>query len=240
MTLATLGLAFLAGVLSILSPCVLPLLPIVFGTAAGEHRLGPLALASGVAISFVAVGLFVATVGFAIGLDGTVFRLTAATLMILIGGILAMPPLQVRLAAAGGPLSRWADQRIDAVTDRGLTGQFGIGVLLGTVWSPCVGPTLGAASVLAAQGQSLGAVAATMAAFGLGAAAPLAGVGLASRQALARWRHRLMSGGKTAKIGLGLVLVVIGAAILTGVDKQVAAILVALSPDWLTTLTTRF
>jgi cytochrome c-type biogenesis protein len=61
MSIATLGLALLAGVLSVLSPCVLPLLPIVLGTAASAHRLGPLALAAGLTISFTAIGLFVAT-----------------------------------------------------------------------------------------------------------------------------------------------------------------------------------
>ena len=53
--LATLGLALLAGLLSVLSPCVLPLLPIVFGTAQSEHRMGPAALACGLAISFTAI-----------------------------------------------------------------------------------------------------------------------------------------------------------------------------------------
>jgi len=70
----SIAFAFLAGVLSDLSPCVLPLAPIVLGAAASEHRLGPMALASGVALSFVGIGLFVATVGFSIGLDGDVFR----------------------------------------------------------------------------------------------------------------------------------------------------------------------
>jgi hypothetical protein len=52
------------GLLSLLSPCILPLLPIVLGAAASEHRMGPAALAGGVALSFVAIGLFVATAGF--------------------------------------------------------------------------------------------------------------------------------------------------------------------------------
>jgi cytochrome c-type biogenesis protein len=63
MTAGALGLAFLAGVLTVLSPCVLPLLPIVLGAATSQHRLGPLALATGLALSFTAIGLFVATIG---------------------------------------------------------------------------------------------------------------------------------------------------------------------------------
>ena len=81
--IATVGLAFLAGILSVLSPCVLPLLPIVLGAAQAEHRLGPAALAVGLALSFTVIGLFVATVGFAIGLDSDVFRILSA--MVLIG-----------------------------------------------------------------------------------------------------------------------------------------------------------
>ena len=92
--IATLGLAFLAGVLSVLSPCVLPLLPIVLGTAASEHRLGPVALAVGLALSFVAIGLFVATIGFAAGLDTDVFRAISAALLIAVGLVLLMPKLQ--------------------------------------------------------------------------------------------------------------------------------------------------
>jgi len=237
---STLALAFAAGLLSILSPCVLPILPIVFGTAAGRARFGPLALGLGVTASFVAVGLFVATIGFGIGLDGDFFRLVAAVFMVLVGVALAAPALSVRLAAAGGPLSDWADRRIGALSGEGIAGQFTVGALLGAVWSPCVGPTLGAASVLAAQGKSLGQVGLTMLVFGFGAAIPLAAVGALSRQALMRARGALLGGGKVAKIALGVSLALIGALILSGIDKYVETALVDSSPAWLTALTTRF
>ena len=240
MTLATLGLALLAGLLSVLSPCVLPLLPIVLGAAASEHRFGPAALAAGVAVSFVAVGLFVATVGFSIGLDGEVVRRVAAVAMIVIGVVLMVPALQARVATAGGPVGNWVDQTFGGGPMSGLQGQFAMGLLLGAVWSPCVGPTLGAASALAARGESLPLVAATMAAFGIGAGLPLALLGSLSRPAMARWRDRLISGGKGAKIALGVLLVAIGLVILTGADKQIESALVEWSPAWLTALTTRF
>lgn len=240
MGMGTLGLAFAAGLLSILSPCVLPLLPIVFGTAASEHRAGPAALALGVALSFVVIGLFVATVGFAIGLDGDVLRFAAAIVMMGVGVVLVLPSLQYRLAYAGGPISDWADQKMGGFRSQGLTGQFSIGLLLGAVWSPCVGPTLGAASVLAAQRSSLPQVAATMMAFGIGAAVPLVGVGMLSRQAMMRWRTRMIAGGKGAKMVLGGVLVAVGLLIVTGIDKNLETVLVNRSPAWLTTMTTSF
>ena len=240
MTAGALGLAFLAGVLTVLSPCVLPLLPIVLGAAASQHRLGPLALAGGLALSFTAIGLFVATIGFAMGLDTGVFRTVSAVVLIGVGLVLLVPRLQEQFALAAAPVSNWAGGYADNFTPGGLAGQFGLGLLLGAVWSPCVGPTLGAASVLAAKGENLPQVALTMLAFGVGAALPLLLLGILSREALMRWRSRLMEGGKAGKTALGLILVAVGLLVATGRDKRLEAILVEASPDWLTQLTTRF
>ena len=148
------GLALLAGLLSTLSPCVLPLVPIVIGTALGQHRFGPVALAAGLALSFVTIGLFVATVGFAAGIDQELFRSIAAVLLILVGGALLLPSLQLQLAAAAGPIGNWTQAHAGGFSTRGLGGQFAVGLMLGAVWSPCVGPTLGAASVLAARAEN--------------------------------------------------------------------------------------
>jgi cytochrome c biogenesis protein CcdA len=238
--IATIGLAFLAGVLSVLSPCVLPLLPIVLGTAQSEHRLGPAALASGLAVSFTVIGLFVATIGFAIGLDTDVFRAVSALLLITVGVVLVVPRLQQRVAVAAGPVGNWVDDRIGGFSATSLWGQFGLGVLLGAVWVPCVGPTLGAASILAAKGEDLGQVALTMLAFGVGAALPLMVLGFVSREAMMRWRGRLMEAGKGGKMLLGVLLVAVGLLVATGADKRVEAFLVDASPQWLTDLTTRY
>lgn len=238
--MAGIGLAFLAGLLSILSPCVLPLIPIVVGAATGEHRYGPAALAAGLALSFVTMGLFVATVGFSLGLDQDIFRAVAAVLLVAIGGALLVPRLQMQIAAAPGPIGNWAQMQTGDMQGRGLGKQFAVGVLLGAVWSPCVGPTLGAASLLAARAENLGGVALTMFAFGIGAALPLLLIGVMSREALARWRGRMLAAGSGGKAVMGAILVVTGVLILTGLDKRLEAFLVDASPAWLTELTTRF
>src|SRR6478752_5845966 len=141
------GLALLAGVLSTLSPCVLPILPMVLGAAVSEHRFGPAALAAGLTLSFVAIGLFVATIGFSLGLDGGLFRTAAAILLVAFGIVLLVPHVQARVAVAAGPVGNWAEHRFGGFSPGGLGGQFMVGLLLGAVWSPCIGPTLGAASV---------------------------------------------------------------------------------------------
>jgi len=238
--IATIGLAFLAGVLSVLSPCVLPLLPIVLGTAQSEHRLGPVALASGLAVSFTLIGLFVATIGFAIGLDTDVFRAISALLLITVGVVLLVPRLQQQVAIAAGPMGSWVDDRLGGFSATSLWGQFGLGVLLGAVWVPCVGPTLGAASLLAAKGDNLGQVALTMLAFGVGAALPLIVLGFVSREAMMRWRGRLLEAGKGGKILLGVLLIAVGLLVATGADKRLEVWLLDASPQWLTDLTTRY
>lgn len=236
MGISTLPLAFLAGLFSILSPCVLPLTPVALGAAVAEHRLGPVALAAGLATSFTAIGLFVATIGYSIGLDGDVFRMVGATLLAGFGIILMLPNLQAQLATAAGPLSNWSQQRFGGAPTTGLRGQFGVGLLLGTVWGPCVGPTLGAATMLAAQGRDLGWVALTMLVFGLGSALPFLLLGTLTRDALMRWRNRLMSAGKGGKMLLGGILTVMGLLILVGLDKKFETWVMPFMPQFLVDL----
>jgi cytochrome c-type biogenesis protein len=150
--------------------------------------------------------------------------------------VLLVPQLQAQFALAASPVSAWVDDRFGGFTATSLGGQFGLGLLLGAVWSPCVGPILGAASILAAKGESLGQVTLTMLAFGLGAVLPLLVLGLASREAMMRWRGRLMEAGKGGKV----LLVAIGLMVATGVDKRLETLLVDASPEWLTRLTTQY
>jgi cytochrome c-type biogenesis protein len=231
-------LAFLAGVLSILSPCVLPLVPVVLAGAVAEHRLAPLGLAAGVAISFTAIGLFVATIGFSIGLDLNAFRSAAAVLLILIGAVLMLPRLQTQFATAAGPVSDWAQSRFGGFSTGGISGQFGVGLLLGAVWTPCVGPTLGAASVMASRGENLGVVALTMLAFGIGTSVPLLILATLSREALLRWRGRMLSAASTLKMVLGVLLVIAGVMTLSGLDRALQTALEEMLPTWLIATTT--
>lgn len=234
------ALALLAGLLTILSPCVLPILPIVFAGAAGRHRLGPAALALGVALAFAGTGLFLATIGFSLGLDQESLRPALGVILLVLGVFLLTPRLQVMLEVALAPVVAWGSRNSAHARRHGLAGQFALGALLGAVWSPCVGPTLGAASLLASRGENLGAVAGVMLLFGLGAAAPLLGIGMLSRTALQRLRGGLMTGGRYGRLVLGLSMAAAGLLVLTGVDKQIESAAITMLPSWITDLTTRF
>lgn len=232
------GLSLAAGGLSTLSPCVLPLLPILLGSAATAHRRGPFALAAGLMLSFTVVGVFIASLGAAIGIDQGLFRDIAAVVLLGLGLVLLSTRLQESFAAAASGVSGAGQAMLSRVTLDGLAGQFVLGLLLGLVWSPCVGPTLGAAITLASQGESLAQVAIVMALFGLGAGLPLILLGCASREAMQRMRGRLMAAGRFGKQALGGVMLILGAAIISGTDKLFEAWLLRAAPDWLLRLTT--
>ena len=233
-------LAYLAGTLTILSPCVLPLVPVVMSTAAQRHRWGPVALAAGLIGSFTVVGFAVATLGAASGFDGEIIRMVGAVILAFAGLVLLVPRLQDGLTRLVMPLASWASQRQAGLDRFGLAGQAMIGVLLGLVWSPCIGPTLGAATVLAAQGENLAQVALVMAAFGCGIASVLLILAFATRSMLARWRGSMIKTGHRGKHLLGVILLVVGSMILTGADHMIEGVLVSLSPDWLNDLTTTY
>lgn len=229
------ALAYVAGALTILSPCVLPLVPIVLSSAAQRHRFAPLALAAGLVVAFTATGFIVAAFGQALGIDTLVVRAAGAVVLCLAGVVLLVPRLQDALTRVATPLAAWASSRQSALDDKaGLWGQALIGALLGVVWAPCVGPTLGAAVALAAEGKDLGDVALVMIAFGLGISTVLVVIAFAARGALARWRGRLMMAGGRGKAVLGALLLVIGVFILTGIDRKIEAFALDHLPDQIT------
>lgn len=228
----TLLFSFLAGVLSILSPCVLPLLPLVLGAAISKSKWGVYALSAGLALSFVVIGLFFATIGFSLNVNQDYFRFIAALILMVMGIFLVFPTYFA-------PIS----QVITGFTNKFETkfagknaGQFFTGALLGVIWTPCVGPTLGAASLLAAKGENLLEVALIMLIFGLGAALPLLIIGLFAIKNL----RFLSSGINTAKTVFGILLILTALSIITGYDKIIEATLINISPEWLNKLSTYF
>ena len=237
--LGNLTLSYAAGALSTLSPCVLPILPIVLFGVLERHAWGPVALAAGLSVSFATVGIAIASFGFSVGLDPSTLRFAVAAFMVSMGIVLLVPSLQGRLAVIAAPVATGGQTLLARLQPSGIGGQFVLGILLGAIWSPCSGPTLGAAIGLAAQGETASKAAAIMLAFGFGASTPILALAYGSRQAIfARrdWLTRMTQFGKPL---MGATFVGIGALVLTGLDKIVEASLTNAMPDWLVAVTTR-
>jgi cytochrome c-type biogenesis protein len=238
--LGSYGFGFLAGLLSTLSPCVLPIIPILLGSATNVHPRAPLVLAAGLAVSYALIGTTLAWAGSALNLDPAIFRNVGASILGLLGLILMSSALQHRFASVTAGIGNTGNKLIERMHLDSLWGQFAVGLVLGIVWSPCVGPTLGAAVLLASQGSQLPYVALLMGVFGVGAAVPVVALAYVSRAAMLRMRGNLMQAGKTGKLILGALMVAVAAMIVFDLDRPVEAWLVDQSPAWLTKMTTQF
>jgi len=228
----SLVLSFSAGLLTALSPCVLPALPIIVGSAASAGRYGSLALAAGLALTFTVIGVTLAATGSLAGLSENGVRQVAALMLVAAGAVLMIERLQRLLSRVASPLASRAAM-LSSKVGGGLAGQFAIGGLLGAIWSPCGGPTLGAAVGLASSNGagSIAKASASVFSFGLGSAMPLIATAYASRRMLAA-RSTLLRTGTAGKLCLGGVLIVMGVLVLAGADKQIEAAVLARLPQW--------
>ena len=225
--------AYVAGLLTLINPCVLPLLPIVIAASFQNSRHGPLALAAGLTISFAVLGVSVTAFGHLLSVGPDVVNRTAAVAMMGFGVVLLVPRAQTMLATLVSPLASRANSRLDDRESAGIAGQFGVGVLLGAVWSPCVGPTLGGAIGLAASGEGLGQASVTMLAFGVGVSTVLVALAYGSRQAVSARREKLAAWMPWAKPIMGATLLVVGIAILFHFDRMIEGWLLDQMPVWL-------
>ncbi len=231
---------YLAGLLTLLNPCVLPVLPVILIAALNQHRLGPLALCAGLSATFVVLGLGVATLGPALGVDDTTISQIASVLMIAFGLVLLIPQLSSRFSLVTGDFSNTLSAKSATMDDTGLRGQFVTGLLLGAVWSPCIGPTLGGAISLASQGNNIAWAGAIMISFALGVSTVILLLATASREALFRNRDRLARLSRYAKPITGILLVLVGVFLFFQLNHYVDRWAIDALPYWLQDLSVRF
>ena len=229
--------ALAAGSLSTLSPCVFPLLPLVVGGSLQGHRAGPVMIGLGMTLSFALIGLILGTAGPILGIDGDSVRTVGGFLLLALGAVMLVPSLNERFTNLMTPLSSGAGELSAKLNAGSLGGALMLGALLGLVWSPCSGPLLAAAlTLVASEGGALrGTLILGM--FGLGAATPLVLAAYASRSGFSKARAWVLEHAKAMKTGFGVLLVLLGFAILMGWDKQLEALVLPLLPGWWINLT---
>lgn len=229
-------LGYAAGLLTLINPCVLPVLPIVLASALQAGRAGPLVLAVGMSLSFVTFGVFVAALGQSLGVTEETVSNVGAVLMVGFGLALLVPRFSQTFAAATAGMSTRADVGMDGLDRHGLSGQFLGGVLLGAVWSPCIGPTLGGAISLASQGGSISRSAAIMTAFALGVSTIVLALGYGARSVIQTRQARLRVLAKAARPLMGVVFVAVGAAIIFKLHHTLEIWALDHLPAWFTDL----
>jgi cytochrome c-type biogenesis protein len=224
--------AYLAGLLTLINPCVLPVIPIALASSAG-HRLGPMALAAGMSLTFSALGVLLTAAGPAIGLTVDRVSQIGALMMALFGLVLLVPRLNTAFATAVAGLAGNADSQMSAIGDNGLSGHFLGGMLLGAVWSPCIGPTLGGAISLASQGANLLWASAVMLAFSLGISTIILALAFGTREAIRARQQSLRRLAERSKPIMGTAFVVVGAMIFFKLNQRLEGAILNAMPVWL-------
>ena len=226
----TFVIAFLAGLATVLSPCVLPLLPLVVGGTLSHRRLGPLALCSGLSLSFSLLGVATVMATQSFGFDPAIVRISGATLLLLFGIALLLPTANYSFSKWLGPLASKANH-LAANAGSGLGGAFVTGLLLGAIWSPCAGPTLGTAIALATQANTAAKGLAMMLVFGVAASLPLLALAYGAQGIFNRHRERLNAIANRSKPVFGAMVALVSIAILAGWDKQLESMALQSMPE---------
>jgi cytochrome c biogenesis protein CcdA/thiol-disulfide isomerase/thioredoxin len=199
--------AFLAGIVTILSPCILPVLPIILaGSVTGDHRR-PLSIVAGFIISFTVFTLFLSTIVKTTGIPVDTLRFVAIAIIAILG--LSMIANIELFKIAFIPKT---------------TNGFLLGMSLGLVWAPCVGPILASVIALAATGTVTGQSSAITLAYSLGTAIPM---------------FVILYGGKrfiptTPAIGkiFGVLMIVVAAAMFVNLDRKFETWILTVFPNY--------
>lgn len=223
--------AFLAGIVTIAGPCILPLLPIILGTSTKRaHKFRPVFIVLGFTLAFSAFAVLFATVGRAIGIDADLFRKIAGFIIGLFGIMMLFPELQTKIFAKLEPIVAKATPRADP-NQRGLWGGFLLGASLGLVWSPCAGPVLGSILTLVAANEQLLTSAILLVAYSLGAGLPMLAIAYGGQAATNRiqaiTKHSVM-----IQRVFGAIIILIAVAFYTGAEANFQAWLITNYP-WL-------
>lgn len=230
--LIELPLATLAGILTIASPCVLPILPIVLGSTLPQpdrrtNGSRPLFIVAGFVLTFAALGMLLASASQHVVLAHETLRLTGIAMLMLTGLLMLWrQPYEWLMARMGGFLNR-AGPSADGSS--GNAGGFVLGMSLGAVWTPCAGPVLASILVLVAKAQDIGWSATLLLMYALGAGIPMlviayGGQFMATRvRVLARHSHRLIQ-------IFGVLILLTGLAIYLQYDVVIYAALADFFP----------
>ncbi len=220
MDLTLIAVAAVAGLATFLSPCVLPVLPVVAATSTTGGRRRPLGIAAGLAVAFVVFTLLASRVLSALGLPQDLLRNIAIGLLAVAGVALLVPGVGEALGRAFQPLASRAGGRL--ARGDGFWSGVGLGAGLALVWTPCAGPILAAVTALSAERRISAELVVITVAYAAGATLPLFAIALLGHRA-AGYLAGVRSGGLVVRRVSGAILIAAAYLFTTDIPTQLAA-----------------
>lgn len=229
------GFAFLAGIVTVLSPCILPVLPVILAGTVGGGKARPWGIITGFVLSFSVFLLTLSALVQVLGLSADVLRWLAAGVILAFGLVLVVPVLKDWFSQAMTKLTAPKSAGLSKPKS-GFWGGLVLGSGLGLVWTPCVGPIMASVTTLALSNSlDAGAVLITFA-FALGTALPMIAIMLGGRGLLNRLPLLTQNSGRIQR-GFGILMLAAGIALVTGLDRQLQTWVISTFPEYGTGLT---
>ena len=225
-------MAFLSGVATVLSPCILPILPIMLSGAVGGKRK-PYGIIVGFVFSFALFTVFATALVQALGIDLDILRYVAAAILALLGFTLLFPKLQEKLNSLVKTPQLNSGQR------EGFSGGLATGATLGLVWAPCAGPILAAVITLAATAQAgIGSFMVVLS-YALGTGVVMLLIILGSRRVLEKVKGLYVHLEKIHRV-FGILVIIAALGIATGYDRKLQVYIIDATPEGWTTFLQSF
>lgn len=221
--------AFVAGVITVLSPCVLPLLPVILASSTIGGRLRPIGVVVGFAIFFCGITLTLSLLVRQFSLSPDIHRIFAAFIFVIMGLVLAVPAFKSRFEMLVAPISNRFSSHGN--NNSGFGGGVLSGAGLGLAWTPCVGPIMASVITLALNQQTTFSSAITAVAFSLGTAIPMGLAVLFGHRLYSRLGFLKQNSVRIQQV-MGLLILVVGLAIWFGLDRMIQVALLHAFPGW--------
>lgn len=229
----SLALVFLAGVLTIVTPCILPILPPMLAGSVG-HRLRPVFIVLGSSVAFTFMGGLFSAFGTAVSFKETL-RFLMIFMIIAFGAVMADEDISKIYTRYSSRLADFLSGtfrlKTSASAEHPLLSAFVLGLSLGVVWIPCVGPILGTVLSYATYQGELAYGSLLLFVYSLGLGIPMLAIAYGGKHAAGKleWARRNYA---LIRKAAGIIMILSGLAILFGIDRYLQAALLPLIPKW--------